>query len=53
MGVVKSTIGEIKGELKIGKVIAFVVMLIVAGFVLNFLSKKSAAIANINPLPVK
>lgn len=50
---ISGTISEVKGELKPAKIVAFIVMLIVAGFVLSFLSKKFAPVAKVNPLPVK
>jgi len=53
MGIVNSTLGGIKAELKPAKIIAFIVMLIIAGFILNWLSSKSAAVAKVNPLGAK
>ncbi len=47
---IKSTVSEIKSELKISKIAAFIVMLIVVGFILRFLSQRFPAVANVNPL---
>lgn len=46
-----SILGGIKAELKPNKIVAFIVMLIIAGFILKFLSSKSALVAKVNPLP--
>lgn len=50
MGIVNSTVSGIKSELKPAKIVAFVVMLVIAGFILNWASKKSALVAKVNPL---
>lgn len=49
----KQITSEIKSELKISKIIGFMVMLIVVGYALNWLSKKNAIVASVNPLPLK
>jgi len=53
MALLGGIVKDIKGELKISKIVAFIVMLIVAGFILNWLSSKNATIAKVNPLPAK
>ncbi len=47
---VGSAVNAVKSELKISKIVAFIVMLIIAGFILRWLSQRFPAVANVNPL---
>lgn len=50
MDIVKKTVSAVQGELKIEKVVAFTVMLVIAGYVLKFLSAKFPAVAQVSPI---
>jgi hypothetical protein len=49
---IKQIVSEVKGELKPAKLVAFLVMLIIAGFILSFLVKKFPQINKVNKIAV-
>jgi len=53
VAMIKQIFSEIKAELKPAKLIALVVVMAVIFFALSWISKKNAAFAKINPIPVK
>ncbi len=53
MAIMNKTLSEIKSELKPSKIVAFVVMLLVAGWILAWASKRFALIGNLNKLQTK
>lgn len=52
MSVINKTVSEIKSELKPSKIIAFVVMLVLAGWVIYFLVNKFPQLSKVNKIAV-